>query len=104
MHENDVNTTLMKVENVIIKRFCCEIVLIGFLQIYISLGKSSFIATFQPSTFKLEKKSREPLCVKFRDQKCQSFLKFIYDIEERIRENFWEQIADKSLNSFFCTQ
>ena len=45
-----MKTTLMEAGNVdvIIKRFCRVIVLIGFLQIYLSLGITSFIATFEP--------------------------------------------------------
>ena len=91
MHENDVDTTLMEVENVIIKTFLPQNCADRFSSnLHISWDNLVYydISTYQPLNLR-EKKTREPLYVKFRDQKCQSFLKFIYDIEEPIRDKIW---------------
>ena len=70
LHENDVDTTLIEVENVINKTFMPRNDAYRIsLNLYI-FGITSFTATFNLSTFNYEKKSREPLYVQFKDQKC----------------------------------
>ena len=89
MHENEVDTTLMEVENVIIKTFLPQNCADRFSSnLHITWDNFVYydISTYQPLNLRKKKKTTEPLYVKFRDQKCQSFLKFIYDIEEPIRD------------------
>ena len=84
MHENDVDTTLMEVENVIIKTFLLQNCADRFSSnLHISWDNFVYydISTYQPLNLRKKKPGNHSTL----NQKCQSFLKFIYDIEEPIR-------------------